>query len=81
MSQTKISSLIESLMNIIIGYIVAIISQILIFPVFDIHISLRTNLYIGLWFTSISLIRSYTIRRWFNYRLHKLAMAITGKQK
>ncbi|MCK5127663.1 MAG: hypothetical protein KAR42_15505 [candidate division Zixibacteria bacterium] len=76
MNQTKLGSLIESLMNILIGYGVALASQILIFPMFNIHISLSTNLWIGAWFTLISLVRSYVIRRWFNARLHRAAMAL-----
>lgn len=73
MTQSRLESLIESLMNILIGYLVALGSQLLIFPFFGIHISLSSNLLIGLWFTVISLIRSYTIRRWFNKRLHNAA--------
>lgn len=73
MNQTKIGSLIESVINIIIGYTVALISQIIIFPLFDIKVSIGTNLWIGAWFTLISLIRSYVIRRWFNARLHRLS--------
>lgn len=76
MQQTKIGSLIESIMNILIGYGVALLSQILIFPLFGIHVSLTTNLWIGAWFTVISLIRSYVIRRWFNARLHRAAEAM-----
>jgi len=76
--QTKLSSLIESLINILIGYFVALGSQLLIFPLFDIHISIQTNLWIGAWFTVISLIRSYVIRRWFNARLHLLSLKLTG---
>ena len=78
MLQTKLSSFIESLMNIIIGYGIAIASQLIIFPLFGIIIPLSDNLLIGFWFTIISLIRSYVIRRWFNARLHKAAM-IFGK--
>lgn len=66
MQQTKLGSFIESLMNIAIGYGVALISQIVVFPVFGIHVSLKTNIWIGMWFTLISLVRSYIIRRWFN---------------
>lgn len=66
MGQTKLGSLIEALMNILIGYGVALVSQILVFPLFDIHVPLSTNLWIGAWFTAISLVRSYVIRRWFN---------------
>ena len=79
MQQTKLGSLIESLMNIAIGLGVALISQIILFPMFDIHITLITNLWISLWFTGISLVRSYIIRRWFNARLHAAAMAMAEK--
>jgi len=78
MQQTKLGSLIESLMNIFIGYGVALISQILVFPFFEIYVSLSTNLWIGAWFTVISLVRSYVIRRWFNARLHRAAMSLAG---
>ena len=73
MKQTKLGSLIESLMNILIGFGVALASQILVFPLFEIHVSLSTNLLIGAWFTVISLVRSYVIRRWFDARLHAAA--------
>ena len=64
--QTKIQSLIESTINILIGYIVAILSQLLVFPLFDIVVPLSDNLLIGAYFTAISLIRSYAVRRFFN---------------
>jgi hypothetical protein len=52
----------------------ALASQLAIFPLFDIHVSLETNIWIGAWFTAISLVRSYVIRRWFNARLHRAAI-------
>lgn len=64
--QSRIGSLIESAANVAIGYGVAVASQLAIFPLFGIHIPLADNLLIGVWFTVISLIRSYVIRRWFN---------------
>ena len=76
MQQTRLGSLIESLLNIAIGYVVALLSQLVIFPLFDIHVPLSTNLWIGAWFTLISLVRSYIIRRWFNARLHSAAQAM-----
>jgi len=79
MNQTKLGSLIESMMNIVIGYGIALASQIVIFPMFDIHVSLSTNLWIGAWFTAISLVRSYVIRRWFNARLHSAALRLAGE--
>lgn len=65
MKQTKKHSLIESIVNIVAGYFVALVSQIMIFPMFNIHIPLSDNILIGLWFTGISIIRSFTLRRIF----------------
>lgn len=67
--QTKFQSFIESTINILIGYLIALLSQVLIFPIFDIYVSFQDNLLIGLYFTLISLIRSYLIRRYFNKKL------------
>ena len=67
--QTKYQSLIESFINILIGYLTALLSQVLIFPLFDIYVSLQDNLLIGLYFTIISLLRSYLVRRYFNKRI------------
>ena len=64
--QSKKQSFIESLINILIGYLTALISQILIFPLFDIYVTFQDNLLIGLYFTVISLARSYLVRRYFN---------------
>jgi len=66
MSQTRLQSAVESLANVAIGYAVAVASQMLIFPLFGIHITLADNLLIGGYFTLISIARSYTLRRWFN---------------
>lgn len=79
--QTRLSSFIESVINVLIGYGVALLSQIAIFPLFDIHVSLQTNLWIGAWFTAISLIRSYVIRRWFNARIHKAALTLAKESE
>ena len=75
MNQTRIESLLESIVNIFIGYFVALISQIIVFPLVGIHVPITTNLVIGFWFTVISLVRSYVIRRWFNAGLHKRIVA------
>lgn len=64
--QTRLQSAIEAVANVFVGYLVAILSQIVVFPWFGIHIPLSSNLAIGAWFTVISLVRSYVLRRWFN---------------
>jgi len=64
--QSKYHSFLESLTNILVGYFVALASQLLIFPFYGIHIPLSDNILIGAWFTVISIVRSYVLRRWFN---------------
>ena len=69
MNQTRKHSLLESCTNVMIGYFVALASQLAIFPLFNIHVQLRDNILIGLYFTGISIIRSYALRRWFTGRV------------
>ena len=64
--QSKTMSLIESISNVIIGYFVALLSQIIVFPIFDIQTTIQDNLLIGLWFTGISILRSFVLRRIYN---------------
>lgn len=79
MNQTRLGSLIESLMNIVIGFGVALVSQLVVFPMFGIHVPLSSNFAIGAWFTAISLVRSFVIRRWFNARLQRAAASIAKR--
>lgn len=79
MTQTKLGSFIESLMNVAIGYFVALLSQVMVFPMFGIHVSIQTNLGIGAWFTLISIVRSFVIRRWFNARIKRASEYISGE--
>lgn len=65
--QSKLMSFAESLVSVLIGYSVAILSQVIIFPMFGIDVSMSDNLIIGGIFTVISIIRSYIVRRIFNY--------------
>ena len=69
MSQSRAMSAVESVANVAIGYGVAVASQIAILPLFGVHLPLADNLVIGGYFTAISLVRSYAVRRLFN-RLH-----------
>jgi len=59
-------SLAESTTNVAAGYGIAVLTQVLVFPLFGLNISLSKNLGIGVVFTVISLVRSYVLRRIFN---------------
>ena len=67
MSQSKKGSLLEASINVATGYGVAVASQIIIFPLFGVYISVAENMAIGGFFTVVSIIRSYTLRRIFNW--------------
>lgn len=68
MRQTRKHSFVESCANVAIGYFVALASQLVVFPLFNIRVTLRDNIMIGLYFTAISILRSYCLRRWFTRR-------------
>ena len=65
MNQSRRLSLIEATTNVIVGYALAVITQIVAFPWFGLQVSLGDNLAIGAVFVGISLIRSYALRRLF----------------
>ena len=65
MKQSRWMSLVESIANVVVGYGVAVITQMLVFPLFGLHASLSQNLLIGLVFTCVSLVRSFFLRRVF----------------
>ncbi len=65
MKQSRLMSLVESVANVIIGYGVAVFTQILIFPVFGLHTTFAQNLQMGAVFTIVSIARSFALRRLF----------------
>jgi hypothetical protein len=63
--QSRCMSLVEAVTNVLVGYGVAVATQWLVFPLFGLYATLQENLVIGLIFTSVSLVRSYLLRRAF----------------
>ena len=66
--QPRWLSFVEAVTNIVVGYALAVLTHMIVFPLFGLHASLRENLMIGGLFTCISLARSYVLRRLFNAR-------------
>ena len=52
---------------VVVGYLVAVGSQAVILPLFGIKIGLGESAEMALWFTAISIVRSYAVRRIFNH--------------
>ena len=76
MKQSRLMSLVESLANVLVGYGVAVVTQMLVFPLFGLAVTVTENLLIGLIFTVVSIVRSYLLRRGFEaLRVGQSAMA------
>ncbi|PND29685.1 hypothetical protein C1I89_33380 [Achromobacter pulmonis] len=65
MKQSRLMSLVESLANVLVGYGVAVLTQVVVFPLFGLAVTVTENLLIGLIFTAVSIVRSYALRRGF----------------
>lgn len=66
MKQSRMMSMIEAITNVLVGYALAIVTQIVVFPWFGIEAALHEHLAIGTAFVAISLARSYLLRRLFD---------------
>ena len=76
--QSKIESLIESIINTSLGFLVALITQILIYPIFGIEVSFGDQTLLALIFTSVSLVRGYVVRRYFNSYFKHTVIYLSG---
>lgn len=79
-SQSKWHSAIEAAINVAVGIFIAFAAQLWIFSLYDIILPISTNIIITLFFTAVSLIRSYLIRRIFNlWHVHLVRQAIANR--
>lgn len=79
MSQSKKGSLIEALINTAIGFSINFTANLIVLPAFGFDsLTVETNIYIGLAYTAISVVRSYVVRRWFNHHIVKAAERLAG---
>jgi hypothetical protein len=67
-------SLAEAIANVAIGYGIAVLTQMIVFPLFGLRLSISDNLVIGAVFTLVSIVRSYAVRRMFE------ALAVRRRQ-
>ena len=65
MKQSRTMSMVEAAANDVVGYVLAIATQIVVFPWFGIETGLAEHLTIGLAFVGVSLARGYVLRRLF----------------
>jgi hypothetical protein len=65
MNQSRRMSLIEASTNVAFGFVLALVMQGFVYPLFGIRTTIGTDAALAVIFTCVSLARSYLIRRAF----------------
>jgi len=73
------AAIIEAWANIVLGFSVNFIANLLILPLIEAEITLTQNFWMGWIYTSVSILRQYAIRRWFQERLHAASIRLAGR--
>ncbi len=63
--QSRTMSFIESVTNVVVGFGLAVLTQVLVFPVFGLAVTFDQHVSIAVIFTLVSLARGYVLRRLF----------------
>lgn len=66
--QSKRESFMETITSVFIGWVIGVILNLTILPLFDYNITVTDSLWVSLIFTVVSVIRSYMVRRFFNLK-------------
>lgn len=70
--QSKLASLIEAIADTAVGFVLAVLAQVLIVYMYDLdHISIWNLGILTFWMTVISILRRYMIRRLWNSEFWK----------
>lgn len=62
--QTRLESLAEAFINVLIGFWISFIANAIVLPLVGLPVSIGQNLMIGFFMTFVSVGRQYIIRRW-----------------
>jgi hypothetical protein len=65
-NQPNSHSAIEAITNTVVGFLLSILAQYLVYPFYNIPFTFEMTLEIAIIFTALSLLRSYFLRRLFN---------------
>jgi ABC-type antimicrobial peptide transport system permease subunit len=76
MYQTRLESLLETVLNVAIGFVLSYVLGVFLYPALGHPISHSTNFVITLAFTVLSIARSYAVRRWAQRHMRKAARRI-----
>lgn len=66
MKQDKLVSLLEAIFNTMVGFVLSVVSYWLLLPLFGIYVPFAANIILTIYFATLSVIRSFAIRRAFN---------------
>lgn len=77
MTQTRLQSMIEALVNVALGMVISVLLSLVVYPAFGHAFTLAQNIGITVIFTVASILRSYVVRRWFNAVLHRAVVRVT----
>ena len=66
--QSKKQSFIETLTSVFVWWLIGVILNMLVLPLFDYDVNLTDGVLISIIFTAVSVVRSYVVRRFFNSR-------------
>ena len=79
--QTKKQSLIETLTSVFVGWLIGVILNLTVLPLFDYNITVVDSLLVSLIFTVISVVRGYLIRRFLIQRRESMTLIDRLKQE
>jgi hypothetical protein len=65
MRQSRLMSLVEAVTNVLVGLVIALATQLVVFPILGLQATLAQNLKLALVFTGVSVVRGYALRRLF----------------
>ena len=69
--QSKRSSFYEALAQTLVGYVLNLGVQLVVYPFYGATFTMSQNLQIGLIFLVVSLARGYAIRRYYNWKVKR----------
>lgn len=76
--QSPRSAVIEAWFNLLVGASVNAAANIFLLPLVGAHMTLSNNFWLTWCYTAVSIVRQYTVRRWFNARMHAAALRLAG---
>lgn len=72
MRQTPRQAFVEALVGTLVGLGIAFIAQAVLFELYHVRVSNVVNAWITFWMTIVSVVRSYVLRRAFDWWHHRI---------